>query len=144
MQCPKCNVELEASQYRGIGVEECPNCEGMWLDIDELDQVEDKVLEDDQLKGKVIFTSSPTDLQCPECGSALRRFKYRLHDLQLEVCENQHGYWLDKDEEKKILKLMKERKKDMHRKIKAEEEWDEFLNNLKSPSFFDMLKSLFS
>lgn len=144
MKCPKCNVKLETSKYRRIEVDKCPNCEGIWLDIDELDQIEDKAFDLDELKGNVIFSSSPTNLQCPKCSSELRRFQYRLHDLHLEVCENQHGYWLDKDEERQIIKLMKERKKDMRRKYKAEQEWDDFLEDIKSPSFFQKLKTLFS
>jgi Zn-finger nucleic acid-binding protein len=144
MECPICNVDLESSNYRGICVEKCPSCEGIWLDIDELDQLEDKAFDLDELKGNVIFSSSPTNLQCPKCGSDLKRFKYRLHDLQLEFCEKQHGYWLDKEEERKIIKLMNERKMDMQRKHKAEQEWDEFLEDLKSPNFFQKLKTLLS
>ena len=39
---------------------------------------------------------------------------------------------------------MNERKMDMQRKHKAEQEWDEFLEDLKSPTFFQKLKTLLS
>jgi ribosomal protein L37AE/L43A len=32
MQCPKCGVKLNTVQQHEITVEECPSCQGMWLD----------------------------------------------------------------------------------------------------------------
>ena len=143
MQCPKCRNALERTSYRGIEVDRCTSCSGMWLDLQELDQLEDKAFDEDDLKGTAVFSSSPTELLCPHCGSHLRKFKYHLYDLELEFCENKHGYWLDSDEENRVLELMKDRKKDMRRKYSAEADWERTLERLRSPSFFDKLKDLF-
>lgn len=143
MKCPKCNTELEKKSYRGMEVDRCSNCNGMWLDLQELDQLEDKAFDKDELKGTIVFSSTPTEHRCPHCGSQLRKFQYRLHGLELEYCENKHGYWLDDDEEKRVLELMDDRERDMRRKSAAEAAWKKTLLRLRSPSFFDKLLDLF-
>lgn len=36
MRCPKCGTQLHTVEYHGVTVEECPSCQGMWLDKGEL------------------------------------------------------------------------------------------------------------
>ena len=143
MKCPKCSSQLSTKTYRGIEVDQCDSCKGMWLDYDELDQLEDQAYSADELKGSLIVSDNPTKYPCPHCNTPLRRFQYRLNDLQLEYCENKHGFWLDADEEKRVLQLMKEREKAMKRKFKAEAEWDGTLKRLRSKSFMSKLGHLF-
>lgn len=39
MKCPKCGMELIEINYNGIKVDECSECEGVWLDSGELESV---------------------------------------------------------------------------------------------------------
>ena len=39
MKCPKCGMELIALDYKGIEVDKCSECEGIWLDAGELEAV---------------------------------------------------------------------------------------------------------
>jgi len=39
MRCPKCGMELSEVDYKGIEVDKCLTCEGIWLDAGELEQV---------------------------------------------------------------------------------------------------------
>jgi hypothetical protein len=39
MKCPKCGMELIAIDYKGIEVDKCSECEGIWLDAGELEAV---------------------------------------------------------------------------------------------------------
>jgi hypothetical protein len=39
MRCPKCGMELIAIDYRGVEVDKCSACEGIWLDAGELEQI---------------------------------------------------------------------------------------------------------
>lgn len=39
MKCPKCGMELIAINYKGIEVDKCAECEGLWLDAGELETV---------------------------------------------------------------------------------------------------------
>ncbi len=39
MRCPKCGMELIEIDYKGIKVDKCSECEGIWLDAGELKAV---------------------------------------------------------------------------------------------------------
>jgi len=39
MRCPKCGMELGEVDYKGIHVDKCFHCEGIWLDAGELELV---------------------------------------------------------------------------------------------------------
>lgn len=39
MKCPKCGMELIEIDYKGIKVDKCSECEGVWLDAGELEVV---------------------------------------------------------------------------------------------------------
>jgi uncharacterized protein len=49
-RCPKCDAELIPVPYRGIELDKCSRCQGVWLDFGELDQV---VTEDTGLLGSI-------------------------------------------------------------------------------------------
>jgi len=38
-RCPKCGAPLVAVPYRGIELDKCSRCQGVWLDFGELEQV---------------------------------------------------------------------------------------------------------
>jgi hypothetical protein len=37
MRCPKCGTKLNSVDHHGVTVEECPSCQGLWLDRGELE-----------------------------------------------------------------------------------------------------------
>ena len=39
MRCPKCGMELAEVAYRGLKIDQCTSCNGVWLDAGELDAV---------------------------------------------------------------------------------------------------------
>ena len=39
MRCPKCGMELIEIHYKGIMIDECSECQGIWLDAGELEVV---------------------------------------------------------------------------------------------------------
>lgn len=39
MNCPVCNVELKMTDRRGVEIDYCPKCRGVWLDRGELDKI---------------------------------------------------------------------------------------------------------
>ena len=39
MRCPKCGMELIEIDYKGIKVDKCSECEGVWLDDRELEAI---------------------------------------------------------------------------------------------------------
>lgn len=39
MKCPKCGMGLIEIEYKGVKVDKCSECEGVWLDAGELEAV---------------------------------------------------------------------------------------------------------
>ena len=39
MHCPKCGNNLIEIDYKGIAIDKCSHCEGVWLDQGELEQI---------------------------------------------------------------------------------------------------------
>jgi hypothetical protein len=39
MKCPKCGMELIEIDFKGIKIDKCSECEGVWLDAGELEAV---------------------------------------------------------------------------------------------------------
>ena len=39
MCCPKCGMGLVTIDYKGVAIDECSDCKGIWLDANELDQI---------------------------------------------------------------------------------------------------------
>ena len=143
MDCPRCNVSLGVETLKGIDVDRCPQCEGLWLDHPELDQLEDTVLDQDDMKGQMTYAVRASDISCLVCGDTMKTFNYHAYNLPIDACDDQHGFWLDHGEEKRVLEMMKQRIKDLNRTGAAEEEWGKLLGRLKSKSFAEKLKGMF-
>ena len=48
MKCPKCGMDLVEIDFKGMRIDECSDCRGMWLDAGEFDamaKIEKPVLE---------------------------------------------------------------------------------------------------
>ena len=140
MDCPRCGSNLKTQKYKSIEVDRCESCEGMWLDYPELDQIEDTVLDSDELKGSMITRPSEGELSCPKCQASMDQFRYRFNELWLDVCPEEHGFWLDKGEEKRVLELMGHRTQNLKRSGSAEQQWDRLLGRMRSKSFFQKIK----
>src|SRR6185437_10703859 len=134
MKCPQCNVDLQASKDRGVDVEVCPTCQGMWLTPGELDELENKAY-DLGNKGTLYVVSHETKLKCPTCSQALRQLYYRFYDLRMDCCPS-HGFWLEKGEDDRVLELMREEEKRLKQTFRAEENWTKHIKTLTSPSVF--------
>ena len=143
MKCPDCNAELVQKTRDGVEMEICPSCQGMWLSRQELAELEDEVFDfGDDEKGSLMLGSTSTTRKCPQCGNLMKRFEYRFYDLEMDFCEQQHGYWLDADEDKRVLALMKEEEKNLGRKVLAEDRFASHLRFLRSGSFLDRIRDL--
>jgi Zn-finger nucleic acid-binding protein len=144
MKCPKCAVDLLPTERHKLKVNYCQSCKGMWFEQVELGELEDEVFDfGDRWKGSLFLNSSATIDECPECAERLQRFQYRFYDLAMEVCPNQHGYWLEADEDTRVLELMKREEGDLQRKLLAEDKWAATLHRLRSGSFLSRLRDLF-
>ncbi len=112
---------------------EVPELFGSLAGLSRFDELEDTAFDIDEWKGTLVFKPEPTRLPCPVCSQWMKRFNYRLFGLELEFCDQLHGYWLDKGEEGRILELMSKTEADALRKLNAEDRFARFRKNLRSP-----------
>ncbi len=144
MKCPRCNVDLFPTERHKLKVNYCQSCNGMWLEQIELGELEDEAFDfGERWKGSLFLNSSATTDACPECAEPLRRFQYRFYDLEMELCPKQHGYWLEADEDTRVLELMKREETDLQRKLLVEDKWAARLHRMRSGSFLSRMRDLF-
>jgi Zn-finger nucleic acid-binding protein len=116
----------------------------MWFAPQNFATLEDEAFRHDQhAKGTLVFSSTATELRCPECAETLKRFNYRLYDLEIELCRRGHGFWLDEGEDTRVLELMKKEEADLDRSFTAEDRWAGMVKHLHSGSFLDRVRELF-
>jgi uncharacterized protein len=92
---------------RGVEVDQCPDCRGIWFDDQELA----RLLVAGSANLKLIAGGRPNPAddaragRCPRDGRTLVRMRSaRAPRLIVEVCAQCHGLWLDGGELAQILK----------------------------------------
>lgn len=131
MLCPRDRTELLAEPQAGIQIDRCPACNGRWLDHHELDLLEAKTAPDpESRKGMIDYARRDSDLDCPVCGKRMVAFNYRANPLELDMCDDEHGFWLDAGEEGRVSDLIDERVRALDRAASAEQAWGDFLKNV--------------
>ncbi len=144
MKCPKCDVDLKLEARHRLNVQACPKCNGMWFDKQEFKDLENETFDlDEHAKGTLVFSATPSDLKCPACAAALKRFNYRLYDLELDYCAQGDGYWLDAGEDDRVLDLMRTEEKGIDRSFDAEARWGAMIKHMHSGGFIEKVRELF-
>ncbi|MDJ0846113.1 zf-TFIIB domain-containing protein [Crocosphaera sp.] len=106
LRCPKCGGKLEAITYEDIEVDRCCQCNGIWFDSSEADNLK-------QLKGSENIDIGrlrdnqkevlDTDIPCPHCHIAMvKMFDLDKHPIWYETCPQCQGIWFDAGEFKKF------------------------------------------
>jgi Zn-finger nucleic acid-binding protein len=123
--CPRDSSELKPGDEHSIAVERCPTCGGDWYQFAELAQLEASVVKDqDVLAGTIEYGKRESSLACPACGKKMVAFDYRAHNLELDACPDEHGFWLDSGEADRVREIMRERIADLQRSASAEQAWN--------------------
>ena len=144
MKCPRDGVELKIEHHQGIEVDHCPTCNGRWLDHHELDLLEATVApHEDQRRATIEYAKRQSELNCPVCDKQMRAFNYRAYNLEIDTCEDEHGFWLDAGEEGQIRDVMEERVRGLERSASAEESWGKFLGRVGNKGVWDNIKGMF-
>lgn len=145
LRCPRDDTPLREEHVHDIEVDHCPTCHGRWLDHHELDLLESTRAGEDERRGTIQFAERSSDLRCPVCGEEMSAFNYRAYDLELDTCENEHGFWLDAGEVDAVRDRINERVRDLKRSASAEEAWSDFLDGLggRSSGAWDSVRRFF-
>lgn len=102
LQCPKCQGTLEAVVYSGIEVDRCTNCQGLWFDSQEAQELK-------KVKGsESIDSGDPTtgkkfdelgDINCPKCQTKMTKMvDLDQPHIRYEKCPVCYGIWFDAGE----------------------------------------------
>jgi len=112
MKCPKCDIILNKKKIKGIEISECPKCEGIWFNKDELRQIKDKTDSDlnwmdfDIWKHPEKFKAISENNVCPSCKSEMLILDYDKTNIEIEYCTNCSGIWIGKNGLKKIINAL--------------------------------------
>jgi Zn-finger nucleic acid-binding protein len=143
LKCPRDATELHTERYKDIEVDRCSECNGRWLENDELGALEATVGDEDQRRGTIEYAQHESTLLCPVCGKQMVAFNYRAYNLDLDTCEEQHGFWLDAGEEGRVRDIMEERVRGLERAASAEESWGNFVERMGHRSISDEIRNMF-
>ena len=99
LECHKCWVPLEKKEIEVFGpnivIDVCPKCHGIWLDKGEFGRLlKDKKMSD--YLTKHIGTKSRSPMICPRCSMTMDIEK--ADEIEVDVCLNCDGVWLDEGE----------------------------------------------
>lgn len=95
--CPKCRsvvlVEKPLSDDSTM-IDICPKCRGAWFDAKELAAVLSVAV--DKLRAPA--DAEKTSCICPRCGIPLSAIHYPETKIEVDVCDDCSGIWLDRGE----------------------------------------------
>jgi len=109
IECPKCATRLESKTLETVPVDQCPTCQGIWFDEEELQAVLKK---SHNLRRGLHENTGERNLNqkrgtCPRDKSKmLRAFSSTGERVVLDMCPDCHGLWLDGGELDRLIKAM--------------------------------------
>ena len=90
MNCPSCSTKLHMTERKGIEIDFCPDCRGVWLDRGELDKILEKSIAEEQEYSRPQAAQQvmqPTSSGFPE---AQQRKEYDSHNYKHG--KHKHGH----------------------------------------------------
>ncbi len=116
MKCPIDKTKnLEKALLSGVEVDYCPKCYGLWFEEDELRWAKDEKdrdlrwLDIDVWKDLEKFRIAPGKKLCPQDRMPLYEVEYGDSNIRIDVCNLDHGIWLDRGEFKDIIAYLHEK-----------------------------------
>ena len=116
--CPRCQIELKEKQNKGVTLDACDKCHGLWFDANEIDQVADKKGLTEWLRGAARACPQPVcpwcqhpqtrhGSACEKCGGAVGAIcpvcqvwmpAFEVKGITVDFCVRCAGLWLDANE----------------------------------------------
>lgn len=117
--CPVCRVGLKRFYHKGLFLDECENCNGVWIEKEEFKLFIDSFVSNPEIKPekialfkkkviKNIYKNPEQPKLCPNCNVVMERFNYACDsNVFIDRCPQCFGFWLDKDEHIRIAQYLK-------------------------------------
>lgn len=112
LKCPKCLKELKEFSSQDLKLARCFDCNGIWFDKNELKKVIDERDMDlawmhfDLWSDKEKFNAKKGKKLCPRCKKGMAVLKYDNSEVEVDVCADCGGVWLDSGEFTKIVDFL--------------------------------------
>lgn len=103
MHCPVCRKSMIILEYDQIEIDYCPSCAGCWLDQGELElmlEMSDEIFDLSKFQ-----SSRKGKRRCPRCLKKLKVDTFPDTDVEVDICPNDGGIWLDTGELLSIANL---------------------------------------
>lgn len=96
-RCPRDHHSLKMQSFRGVEVEFCLECDGVWLDRGELARIAPQFDRRELRTPQQGLPRAFAVLRCPACGGDLlpRYFGSRKERVEMDCCVRCGGLWLD-------------------------------------------------
>jgi len=119
LPCPSCDRLMPVRSIGGVGINECPGCNGIWVPENRFDHLIAKACEAARGDGASLRTEArvsggnPAKLRvvyrnCPVCDAHMMRRNFRKKSgVIIDRCHD-HGTWLDADELERIAGFITE------------------------------------
>lgn len=107
MKCPKCNCEMLIVERKGIQLDYCPSCRGIWFDNMEINCLQEAYPEVVFTAPEICFLKIKKDSKertynCPRCGKKMDKVVMNNRPPLLDMCET-CGFWFDEGELTKYI-----------------------------------------
>lgn len=111
--CPRCDLALFVLEFKGIEVDFCHKCRGLWFDAGELElllertgaDTQERLLRFQELEGK---RPEGRRILCPRCDRSLHEVEVKGSSgqvVRVDRCPSGHGIWFDHAELDQLLSL---------------------------------------
>lgn len=110
LPCPVCSSLMPVRSVAGIGINECPGCNGIWVPENAFDSLVTRACEAARARNVAglgvnarVTGANPRDIRveyrkCPACDGFMQRANFQKRSgVIIDRCHN-HGTWLDADE----------------------------------------------
>ena len=113
LPCPACGGLMPPRSVGGIGINECPRCNGLWVPGNRFDQLIAQACDAARKAGPGLtaerhgggagsFDTKVVYRKCPECDAHMQRRNFQKKSgVIIDRC-HEHGAWLDADELERI------------------------------------------
>lgn len=112
--CPRCQTAMKTVSVGTASLLECSRCEGIWVDIDALQQICAEREKQASVMGMPAHPEEPLQLEkqiryvpCPVCHQLMNRVNFaHCSHVIVDVCKS-HGTWFDKDELRRTVEFIR-------------------------------------
>ncbi len=155
MQCPKDHVSMKTVTFGAHEIDVCPECGGVWLDLEELKRTTDILLSSyekhrEEITSLINLNDSKnislnhvaeTGVVCPVDSSSTERSMYAGDSgISIDRCTQCGGVWFDGDEIVKLAEYLKPGAQDLlgEYMLQTEKQNKEELKKFKNMMFFPL------